>query len=103
MPTGYLGLGFWHDGLNPKWTSTGDATRLIAKALAGLSAKTAYLDDKLCGVLPDGRTAFNLIQNTMEHGDVSLVYFVPRVVVVRVPRVSVAAATPRVVLRSSLT
>jgi bifunctional non-homologous end joining protein LigD len=29
-----------------------------------------------CGVLRDGRTAFNLIQNALEHGDASLVYFV---------------------------
>jgi ATP-dependent DNA ligase len=48
----------------------------IAKALAGLPTKSAYLDGELCGVLPDGRTAFNLIQNAMEHGDASLVYFV---------------------------
>jgi bifunctional non-homologous end joining protein LigD len=48
----------------------------ITKALAGLPTKSAYLDGELCGVLPDGRTAFNLIQNAMEHGDASLVYFV---------------------------
>jgi DNA ligase D-like protein (predicted ligase) len=48
----------------------------LGKALAGLSAKNGYLDGELCGVLPDGRTAFNLIQNAMEHGDASLVYFV---------------------------
>ena len=48
----------------------------IAKALAGLPTKSAYLDGELCGVLPDGRTAFNLIQNALEHGDASLVYFV---------------------------
>lgn len=48
----------------------------IAKTLAGLSARNAYLDGELCGVLPDGRTAFNLIQNALEHGDASLVYFV---------------------------
>jgi bifunctional non-homologous end joining protein LigD len=47
----------------------------IARALAGLPTKSAYLDGELCGVLPDGRTAFNLIQNAMEHGDASLVYF----------------------------
>jgi ATP-dependent DNA ligase len=35
----------------------------IAKAIAGLPAQNAYLDGELCGVLPDGRTAFNLIQN----------------------------------------
>ena len=35
----------------------------IAKSIAGLPAQNAYLDGELCGVLPDGRTAFNLIQN----------------------------------------
>ena len=43
----------------------------IAKALASLPADTAYLDGELCGVLPDGRTAFNLIQNT----EGSLIFF----------------------------
>src|SRR5437868_4732699 len=33
----------------------------IAKSIAGLSARNAYLDGELCGVLADGRTAFNLI------------------------------------------
>jgi len=28
----------------------------IAKAIAGLPAQNAYLDDELCGVSPDGRT-----------------------------------------------
>jgi len=55
------------------WT---DKYPTIAKALVGLPTKSAYLDGELCGVLPDGRTAFNLIQNAMEHGDASLVYFV---------------------------
>jgi hypothetical protein len=40
----------------------------IAEALTSLPADTAYLDGELCGLLPDGRTAFNLIQNAMEHG-----------------------------------
>ncbi len=30
----------------------------IANAIAGLPAQDAYLDGELCGVLPDGRTAF---------------------------------------------
>jgi bifunctional non-homologous end joining protein LigD len=55
------------------WT---DKYPSIAKALARLPPKSAYLDGELCGVLPDGRTAFNLIQNALEHGDASLVYFV---------------------------
>ena len=33
----------------------------LAKAIAGLPAQNAYLDGELCGVLPDGRTAFNLM------------------------------------------
>ena len=37
----------------------------IAKSIAGLLAQNAYLDGELCGVLPDGRTAFNLIQNAV--------------------------------------
>jgi bifunctional non-homologous end joining protein LigD len=48
----------------------------IAHALASLPTRSAYLDGELCGVFPDGRTAFNLIQNAMEHGDAALVYFV---------------------------
>jgi bifunctional non-homologous end joining protein LigD len=48
----------------------------IAKSLAGLPTTSAYLDGELCGVLPDSRTAFNLIQNALERGDASLVYFV---------------------------
>jgi DNA ligase D-like protein (predicted ligase) len=55
------------------WT---DKYPAIARALSALPTKSAYLDGELCGVLPDGRTAFNLIQNAMEHGDASLVYFV---------------------------
>jgi len=47
----------------------------VAKDIASLSARNAYLDGELCGVAPDGRTAFNLIQNSMEHGDASLVFF----------------------------
>src|SRR5205809_5399707 len=42
------------------WT---DKYPSIAKALASLPAETAYLDGELCGVLTDGRTTFNLMQN----------------------------------------
>ena len=35
----------------------------------------ASLDGELCGVLPDGRTAFNLIQNATDTGGGSLVFF----------------------------
>ena len=47
----------------------------IAKAIAGLPARNAYLDGELCGVLPDGKTAFNLIQNATDTGEGSLVFF----------------------------
>jgi len=39
------------------------------------NAPNAYLDGELCGVLPDGRTAFNLIQNASDTGQGSLVFF----------------------------
>jgi ATP-dependent DNA ligase len=48
----------------------------IAKVLLTLPTKSAYLDGELCGVLPDGRTAFNLIQNALDQADASLIYFV---------------------------
>jgi DNA ligase D-like protein (predicted ligase) len=54
------------------WT---DKYPTLAKALAELPTQSAYLDGELCGVLPDGHTAFNLIQNAHEHGDVALVFF----------------------------
>jgi DNA ligase D-like protein (predicted ligase) len=47
----------------------------IAKSIAALAAHNAYLDGELCGVLPDGRTAFNLIQNATDTGEGSLVFF----------------------------
>jgi bifunctional non-homologous end joining protein LigD len=54
------------------WT---DKYPAIAKSIAGLSTRNAYLDGELCGVLPDGRTAFNLIQNATDTGQGSLVFF----------------------------
>jgi len=48
---------------------------IITKAIAGLPAQNAYLDGELCGVLPDGKTAFNLIQNATDSGEGSLVFF----------------------------
>jgi len=48
----------------------------ITKAIAGLPAEDAYLDGELCGVPPDGRTAFSLIQNATDAGQGSLVFFV---------------------------
>src|ERR1700751_3792942 len=47
----------------------------IANSIAGLPAQNAYLDGELCGVLPDGRTAFNLIQNATDTGEGSLIFF----------------------------
>src|SRR5262245_44544074 len=54
------------------WT---DKYPAISQAIAGLPAQNAYLDGELCGVLPDGRTAFNLIQNATDTGQGSLVFF----------------------------
>jgi bifunctional non-homologous end joining protein LigD len=54
------------------WT---DKYATIANAIAGLPAQNAYLDGELCGVLPDGRTAFNLIQNATDTGQGSLAFF----------------------------
>src|SRR6266403_1911938 len=54
------------------WT---DKYPALAKAIAELPAQNAYLDGELCGVLPDGRTAFNLIQNATDTGEGSLVFF----------------------------
>src|SRR5258707_968578 len=54
------------------WT---DKYPAITKALASLPADMAYLDGELCGLLPDGRTAFNLIQNATDTGKGSLVFF----------------------------
>src|SRR5438270_13248330 len=47
------------------WT---DKYPAIAKAITTLPAQNAYLDGELCGVLPDGKTAFNLIQNASDTG-----------------------------------
>jgi DNA ligase D-like protein (predicted ligase) len=47
----------------------------IAEAVARLPAQSAYLDGELCGVRPDGQTAFNLIQNASDTGQASLVFF----------------------------
>jgi DNA ligase D-like protein (predicted ligase) len=53
------------------WT---DKYPVIAEALADLPATTAYLDGELCGVLPDGRSAFNLVQNADRRSG-SLIFF----------------------------
>jgi ATP-dependent DNA ligase len=55
------------------WTSKYPA---IPEALTELPATTAYLDGELCGVLPDGRTAFNIVQNAADtRSSQSLVFF----------------------------
>lgn len=55
------------------WTSKYPS---IAEDITRLRAKNAYLDGELCGVLADGRTAFNLVQNTSDTGQGALVFFV---------------------------
>jgi hypothetical protein len=57
------------------WTAKYPA---IAEYIARLPATNAYLDGELCGVLPDGRTAFNLIQNASDTGQGALVFFLLR-------------------------
>src|SRR5215469_8786358 len=47
----------------------------IAKPISGLPAENGYIDGELCGVLPDGRTAFNLIQNATDTGQGALIFF----------------------------
>jgi hypothetical protein len=54
------------------WT---DKYPAIANAISGLPARNAYLDSELCGLLSDGRTAFNLIQNATDTGEGSLIFF----------------------------
>jgi len=48
---------------------------VIAEALAELPVKTAYLDGELCGVLPDGRTAFSIVQNAADNRRGDLIFF----------------------------
>jgi len=48
----------------------------IARAVASLPARQAYLDGELCGVRPDGTTSFSLIQNASDTGNSeALVFF----------------------------
>jgi len=54
------------------WT---DKYSAISEAVSRLPAQNAYLDGELCGVLPDGKTAFNLIQNASDTGEGSLIFF----------------------------
>jgi DNA ligase D-like protein (predicted ligase) len=49
----------------------------IAKAVAALDARQAYLDGELCGVFPEGITSFSIIQAASDAGNAAgLVYFI---------------------------
>jgi bifunctional non-homologous end joining protein LigD len=54
------------------WTDKYPST---AAALAKLKVKSAYLDGELCGVRPDGVTAFELMQQASDSGGAGLTYF----------------------------
>jgi bifunctional non-homologous end joining protein LigD len=47
----------------------------IAKAVAGLDARQAYLDGELCGVGPDGITSFSIIQLASDSGNAAALVF----------------------------
>ena len=48
----------------------------IAKAVAALDARQAYLDGELCGVGPDGITSFHIVQLASDRGNsAALVFF----------------------------
>jgi len=47
----------------------------IAAAVQTLRAKQAYLDGELCGVRPDGKTSFSLIQDAPDPGNAFLLVF----------------------------
>ena len=48
----------------------------IARAVSALPARQAYLDGELCGVRPDGKTSFSLIQAASDSGNAdALVFF----------------------------
>jgi ATP-dependent DNA ligase len=48
----------------------------IAAALLSLAVKEAYLDGELCGVRPDGKTSFSLLQAASDAGNAeALVFF----------------------------
>jgi len=48
----------------------------IAQAVSTLPARQAYPDGELCGVRPDGKTSFSLIQAASDSGNVDpLVFF----------------------------
>jgi ATP-dependent DNA ligase len=47
----------------------------IAEAVSSLGARQAYLDGELCGVGPDGVTAFNIIQLASDSGNAAALVF----------------------------
>jgi DNA ligase D-like protein (predicted ligase) len=47
----------------------------IARALAELDARQAYLDGELCGVGPDGITSFNIVQLASDSGNAAALVF----------------------------
>ena len=47
----------------------------IAKAMASLDARQAYLDGELCGVRPDGITSFSMIQLASDSGNAAVLVF----------------------------
>jgi ATP-dependent DNA ligase len=47
----------------------------IAKAVAALDARQAYFDGELCGVGPDGITAFNIVQLASDSGNAAALIF----------------------------
>jgi len=47
----------------------------IAKAVAALRARQAYLDGELCGVGPDGITSFNIVQLASDSGNAAALVF----------------------------
>ena len=48
----------------------------IARAVAALPARQAYLDGELCGVRPDGITSFSMVQMASDAGNAAgLVFF----------------------------
>jgi ATP-dependent DNA ligase len=47
----------------------------IAAVLSALPAKQAYLNGELCGVTPDGKTSFSLIQTASDSGNAAALVF----------------------------
>ena len=47
----------------------------IAQAVSTVPAKQAYLDGELCGVRPDGKTSFSLIQTASDAGNAEAMVF----------------------------